>query len=250
MQSFSILLGLGTFLGLLLVVWRAPQKEALRYLDAGLWTLLGALIGGRGAYVLVNLRYYQSQPGEIPQVWLGGLSSIGALAGAMIAIIILSKVWNIPAGKIADMLIPLAGSLAVTAWLGCWVDRCAYGRPADLWWALPARDEWGVLEKRVPVQLIGAITSLALIWLLESASKRFPVPGLFASAGFFSLTAIILGLSLLRSDPSLVWNGLRLEAWGAIGLMITSCIIGLFLWLRWRIKKRGKSTESIQPSDH
>lgn len=241
MQSFSIFLGLGTFLGLLLVVWRAPQKEALRYLDAGLWTLLGALIGSRVAYVLVNLRYYQAQPGEILQVWLGGLSSIGALAGGLIAIIILSRLWKIPAGKLADMLFPLAATLAVTAWLGCWVDSCAYGKPADPWWALPARDEWGVLEKRVPVQLLGAIATLVFMWILESASNRLPVPGLSASAGLFSLSAVILALSILRSDPTLIWNGFRLEAWGAIGLMITSCIIGLLLWLRWRIKKRGES---------
>ncbi len=98
MQPFSILLGLGALLGLLLTGWRAPQKEAYRYLDAGLWTLFGALIGSRAVAVAVNLNYYQDHPGEIYQVWLGGLSGIGAMAGGMFVIILLALWWKLPAG--------------------------------------------------------------------------------------------------------------------------------------------------------
>ncbi len=236
MQPFSLLLGLGALTGLLLAGWRAPKKETIRYVDAAVGIMFGALLGSRSVMVAVNYGYYQSHPGEIFQVWLGGLSSIGALAGGILALFIVAKIWKIPAGLLADTLLPLVGALTVTAWLGCWVDRCSYGAPVTAWWAVPGRDEWGVLARRVPVQLMGATLSLAFIWLLERASKYLPAPGLSASIGMFGLSAVIFGLSYLRVDPTPIWQGLRLEAWGAIGLIIFSTITVVVLLLRWKFK--------------
>jgi prolipoprotein diacylglyceryltransferase len=238
MQPFSILIGVGALSGLLLISWRAPKKELSRYLDAGLWTLFGALVGSRVVAVVINLSYYQTHPGEIFQVWLGGLSGIGAMAGGMLVIILLALWWKFPVGKLADTLLPLAGTLIITAWLGCWVDSCGYGLPSSMWWALPGRDEWGVLAYRVPVQLMGATLTLVLIWLLEWASKHIPVPGLNAVIGLFGLSVVIFALSFLRVDPTPMWNGFRLEAWGAIGFMIFSIISGVVLLLRWKLREK------------
>jgi phosphatidylglycerol:prolipoprotein diacylglycerol transferase len=243
MQSFSILLGLGALFGLLLLVWRAPKKEAERYLDAGLWILFAALVGGRAMTVVVNFQYYQTHAVEIVQVWTGGISGVGALAGGMIAIIILSLRWKLPAGKLADALLPLAGAIAITAWLGCWMDNCGYGWPSEAWWAIPGRDEWGVLANRVPVQLLGAILTLMLVWLLDWASKRIPIPGLVAAIGLLGLSAVIFALTFVRADPVPILNGLRLEAWAAMGLMIISLSAVVVLLLHWKFKKKENPRE-------
>jgi len=237
MQPFSLLLGLGALTGLILAGWRAPKKETIRYLDAAVGVMFGALLGSRAVMVAVNYGYYQSHPGEIFQVWLGGLSSIGALAGGIVALFIVAVWWKIPTGLLADTLLPLVGALTVTAWLGCWMDRCSYGVPTNAWWAVPGRDEWGVLARRVPVQLMGATLSLAFIWLVDRASKHLSLPGLSASVGLFGLSAVMFGLSYLRADPTPIWQGLRLEAWGTIGLMIFSTFIVVVLLLRWKFKK-------------
>ena len=237
MQPFSLLLGLGALTGLILAGWRAPKKETIRYLDAAVGVMFGALLGSRAVMVAVNYGYYQSHPGEIFQVWLGGLSSIGALAGGIVALFIVAVWWKIPTGLLADTLLPLVGALTVTAWLGCWMDRCSYGVPTNAWWAVPGRDEWGVLARRVPVQLMGATLSLAFIWLVDRASKHLSLPGLSASVGLFGLSAVMFGLSYLRADPTPIWQGLRLEAWGTIGLMIFSSFIVVVLLLRWKFKK-------------
>jgi len=237
MQPFSLLLGLGALAGLLLVGWRAPQKEMIRYLDAGVFTLFGALLGSRALTVAVNFNYYQTHMGEIYQVWLGGLSGIGALVGGLLAVFILAVWWRMPLGSLADALLPLAGALTITAWMGCWVDGCGYGVPSSAWWAVPARDEWGVLANRIPVQMVGAASTLVIIWLLDRSSKRLSVHGMSASIGLFGLSAVVFGLSYLRSDPTPIWNGFRLEAWGAIGLMIFSSVAVVVLLLRWKYKK-------------
>jgi len=238
MQQFSILLGVGALFGLLLLVWRAPKIETERTLDAGLWILFAALVGGRAMAVGVNFQYYQTHPGEMLQVWLGGISGVGAFAGGLVAIIILSLWWKHPAGKLADAVLPLAGVIAIMAWLGCWADSCGYGLPSVEWWAIPGRDEWGVLATRVPVQLLGAILTLALVWSLDWASKRIPIPGLVAAIGLFGISAVIFTLSFLRADPIPIVNGLRLEAWAAVGLMIISLSAVVVLLLHWKFKKK------------
>ena len=241
MQPFSILLGLGALVGLLLMVWQAPKEETSRYLNAGLWTLFGALVGSRILVVMENYSYYRSHLGEIAQVWLGGLSGIGALAGGLLTILILSVWWNLPAGKLADTLLPLAGAVAITAWLGCWVDRCGYGITTVGWWALPGRDEWGRLANRVPVQLLGAVFTLVIIWLLDWVGKRTRIPGLISAIGLLGISAVLFSLSFLRADPTPVWKNLRLEAWGAAVLMLISLILLAIVISRWMFRVKQNS---------
>ncbi len=224
MQTYSLLLGVGALSGLLLACWRAPQKELSCYMNAGVWALFGTLIGSRAAVVIVNFPYYQAHPGEIIQVWLGGLSGVGALAGGALSVVIVSKWKNIDTGALADALFPLAGTVMVTAWLGCWLDTCGYGFRTEAWWALPAKDEWGVLVNRAPVQFLGALATLAMVWLLERAGKRLPTCGSGGLLGLFGLSAEMFLLSFLRADPTPILNGLRLEAWGALALMALSAL--------------------------
>lgn len=245
MQLFSLLLGVGTLFGLLLVGWRAPNKETLHYLDAAVFVLFIALLGSRALTVVVNWGYYTAHLGEIIQVWLGGLSSIGALVGGVLAVFILAIWWKLPLGLLADTLLPLAGALTVTSWLGCWVGTCAYGFSSNSWWALPARDEWGVLASRVPVQLLGAVLTLALVWLMDWAARHLPLQGLSASIGLFGISALVFGLSYLRADPMPIWQGLRLEAWGAVGLMLLSGLIVVVLLARWKLIKIPVPTRRV-----
>jgi prolipoprotein diacylglyceryltransferase len=237
MQLFSILLGVGALAGLLLVSWRAPEKERIRYVDAGVLTLLGALIGGRALSIVVNYNYYATHFGEIFQVWRGGFSGIGALLGGVLVIFILALAWRMPLGKLADALLPLAGTLTVAAWMGCWLSSCSYGFESSAWWALPSGNEWGVLANRVPVQLMGAVATLVLIWLLDWGGRRLPIYGTGAALGLFGLSAVLFGLSYLRADPTPIWNGLRLEAWGAASLMLLSALSLVVLLIHGKLNK-------------
>lgn len=241
MQPFSVIIAFGVLTGLLLVGWRAPQKETIRYLNAGIVVLIGALVSSRALSVAVNFSYYRLHPVEIFQVWLGGLSSIGALVGGSITIVFISIWWKTPVGLLLDTLFPLVGTLTIAAWLGCGLDRCSYGLPSHAWWALPSRDEWGLLTDRVPVQQLGAILSLLLLWSIERLSRTIPIDGISASLGLFGISTILFGLSYLRADPAYIWNGLRLDAWGALALMIFWGITVVVLLTRWRILKLSNS---------
>ncbi|HEX9091920.1 MAG TPA: prolipoprotein diacylglyceryl transferase family protein [Anaerolineales bacterium] len=238
MQLFSLFIGLGTLSGLLLSGWRAPQKETMRYLDAGLGILFAALIGSRALTVAAGWAYYQGHPSEIIQVWQGGLSGIGALAGAALGMIIIAFAFKFPLGLLSDTFLPLANTLSIAAWLGSWVSGSSYGAPSAAWWALPAYDEMGVLDTHLPVQLLGAIFSMLIALLLDRATQRFPFKGISALLYLFGLSGVIFGFSFLRVDPAQTWQGVRLEAWGAVGLMIFSALLLVVLLLRQVINKR------------
>ena len=238
MQPFSLLLGVGALTGLLLVGWRAPQKETVRYLDAAVFSLFVALIISRGSFVWVNWGYYAYHLSEIIQVWQGGLSGVGALAGAVLGMIIITLAFKFPLGLLADTYLPLASTLAVAAWLGSWVSGSSYGAPSAAWWALPAYDEMGVLNTHLPVQLLGSILSLLIALLLDRIGPRFSMKGMSALLYLFGLSGVIFGLSFLRLDPALTWQGLRLEAWGAVALMIFSALLVVVLLLRQVINRR------------
>lgn len=241
MQVYSLFLSLGVMAGLLLAGWRAPKNEAMRYLDAGLGILFFTLVGSRAFSVAAAWSYYQTHPLEIVLVWLGGLSGVGALAGGLLGMIIIALMFKFPLGILADTFLPLSGTLAIAAWLGAWINGTAYGAPSATWLALPAHDEWGSLLNRVPVQPLGAILSLSVILLLDWASKRLPIKGTGAMLGLFGLSSVILGLSFLRADPAQTVSGLRLEAWGALGLMIISLLMLVVLLLGWNYRRRMSS---------
>jgi hypothetical protein len=112
----------------------------------------------------------------------------------------------------------LLASLAVVTWLACWSDGCAYGPVSQAWWALPARDEWGTYTRRWPVQPLCALLALILFGILDRARGRLGIPGLAAALAVLGLSLEMLGSSFLRADPSLRWQGLRLDAWGALVL--------------------------------
>lgn len=229
---FSLLIALGVFVGLIWIAWQAPQEEMLLRVDAGLWSMLGALVGGRALYVVVHWSYFQNHLKEGIQVFSGGLTWPGALAGGLVSLAVYAGWRRLPFGELADALVPLLAVLSVSVWLGCWLDGCAYGSLTSSWWGLPARDESGVISSRLPLQLLGATMTLALFWLLDQLASRWDFrSGMFASLSLLSFSVLLLGLSFLRVDPALYWNGSRLEVWSCLLFMGVSLIALLIFWV-------------------
>lgn len=243
--TFSLLLGLGATIGLVWVAWRSPAKQVHRNINAGLWALLGGLLGGRAAFAAIHWDYFQHHPMETLEFFKGGISWPGALAGSFLALTLVSTFTHSSGGTLAEAMLPLLATLTVTGWLGCWLNGCAYGPITDAWWGLPSRDEWGLLNSRYPTQLLGALLALFFFWVLDKgrgwlvAKGRTPRPGLIASLGVLGLSLEMWALSYLRADPARSWNGLRLEAWAALGFALLAILAILISLIQYLLKKKG-----------
>jgi prolipoprotein diacylglyceryltransferase len=217
---FSLLMGLAAMIGLAGVAWKAPPTKAHHFVDAGLWVLVGVLIGGRAGFVALNWGYFSTQLWETWQVYLGGFSWAGALGGGLIALGLAAWLGKIALGELGLGMLPLLASLSIGSWLSCWLIGCAYGPPAGSWWGIPSRDEWGEVALRLPVQLMGALFTLGLFWLLDWVRDFFKSPGQVFSAALLGFSAIMLALSFIRADPLPEWQGMRLDSWAALVFLL------------------------------
>lgn len=102
------------------------------------WLVVGVLLGGRLGYATFYEPRLWTHPLELLEVWQGGLSFHGGLAGVVIASWLFARRHKIPWRRLADSL-----SLCIPA--GIFLVRCAnfingelYGRlaPASLLWAM------------------------------------------------------------------------------------------------------------------
>ena len=237
--TFSLLVGAGASLGMGLVFARSSEEARGRAAGAGLAVLLIALLGAR-------IVYQFNHPAAAPGLPLAGLSWGGALLFGLGALPVVAPLAGITPLRLADLLFPIGAAVLTGAWLGCWIDGCAYGPLTDAWYGVAARDDWGNLAVRLPVQLIGACLALLTLAATDLIRLKTARPGL---AGGLWLTATGLQLwwlQSLRADPVPTWNGYSLNLWAAgaatlLGALLTG--LSLIKQLNTRPERRKGSLE-------
>jgi phosphatidylglycerol:prolipoprotein diacylglycerol transferase len=130
---YGIILGLGALAGLLIAVQEGKRFGISPdfFLDLMLYGVPSSIIVARLYYVVFKWDYYQNHPGEIIQIWNGGIAIYGALIGAFVCgyFYIRSKGFNYL--RIVDICAP---SLLIGQMIGRWgnfVNQEAYGGPVD-----------------------------------------------------------------------------------------------------------------------
>lgn len=241
--TYSLLLGSSAALGLIWIVRQAPPKEGRAYLDVGLWTLIGGLLGGRLAFVGLHWSYFKVHPIEIPQIYLGGMDWGGVSAGALFLLVLVAALTHKSLGKLADGLLPLLACLAVGVWLGSWLDGTAYGFVTSTWWGIPARDEWSQLALRWPIQLMGALSALGFFWLLDWGRRWIAAPGQAAGFGMLGLSLEVFALSFLRADPMPKWRGMALSSWTALGFAFLAGLTIVISTIWFSTMNKGQETQ-------
>lgn len=221
MIIYAVIIGLGATVGLAWSAWQSPARLARPVLDGGLAALMGSLLGGKIAEVLLNWAYYRQHLAEAVNPGKGGLEWPGALLGALLLLAGYAVWVRQPFGLLADRLLPLLACCTCAAWLGCWATGCFYGERLAAW-GLTSIDESGEAGRRLPVQIFGALLALLTLWLVQQVSRRKSPPGKSrrpgesAWMGLALYAAGWLALSFLRASPAPVLAGLAWDAWMAI----------------------------------
>jgi len=218
--AYSLIIAIGILIGLWWISQQGTQRQAASNMYAVFWALIGAVICGRTAYLIVNWEYFRYHPFQALQIQSGGLAWAGALIGGFAVLMLYAILRRQKPGELFDAINPLIGVLAICAWIGCWFAGCSYGAASNAWWGILARDEWGQYTPRFPLQLIAAALVAMLFWTLERYAGRKNIrPGTLAGLSWLGLCILLMSVSLLRADPAPFWRGLRLETWAGLAFV-------------------------------
>lgn len=236
--SYTILLGIGLIcgLGLACLECRRLLGSPGPAVDAALFVLVAAVIGGRLGYVAQHQAYFAENPGEAFLLWQGGLAFWGAFPVGMVALA--AYAWHQGRGRspaptfwsLADAAVPSLALGQVFGWLGCLAHGCAYGRTGEGLLYRYLSDIYGVSASRFATQAVGAALSLvvfAMVWLWR---KRWPFHGF----GFSVYVLFCFGgqflLDFTRGDKALYVNSWRISQLVALGLVAWAVISLGYLW--------------------
>jgi phosphatidylglycerol:prolipoprotein diacylglycerol transferase len=250
--AYTVVLDLGLILGLVLayVEGRRRLGGGEVALDAGLWAIIGGILGGRVGYVVANWDLFSSNLVEAVQIWKGGLSFHGAFLGGVLVLGVVA--WfrrkSPEAGSfwiLADVVAPSLAVGTAFGWLACLLGSCsgsvcgscAYGAQAEGFGTLTLPDLYGVELQRYAVQWFGMGWSLVLLVGLWLMRRRWP----FAGAAFLMFGLLYFGgqffLEFWRGDETLY-----LDSW-RLGQIIDGALVLLFaaglLLLWWRAPREA-----------
>lgn len=217
--SYSALFGIG-LLGGAAIAYLAARRRGLDtrcVLDAVLAAVLGGLVGARAAYVAVNWSYYGDHLARALDLWGGGHIWQGGFVGGLIAVLVYCAARDVVPWPVLAALSPSAALLAVCAWLGCFLDKCAYGVETypgqGLLWALSLElpDIYGIWVPRVAVQLLGAGWGVIALAVVAFAMRRARLGGLVLPLWLAFYCAGSFWLGFLRADEMPLLAGLRID---------------------------------------
>jgi len=218
------------------------------------WVILGVIIGGRTGFVLFyQPGYYLANPGQILQVWEGGMSFHGGFLGVVAAALIFCRREAIPMLSAADLMAVATPPGLLLGRIANFINAELWGRPTDLPWGVAFPSEAaqscpGVVGicARHPSQLYEAgleglvLGSLLLIivWRRGWLARPGAVAGLF----FAGYGAARFAVEFVRQpDAQFVTDGNPLGlAWqvGGYGLTMGQALslpmIAVGLYLIWR----------------
>ncbi|MDX1414895.1 MAG: prolipoprotein diacylglyceryl transferase [Candidatus Promineifilaceae bacterium] len=239
--SYTVLLGLGILVGIVLTARWAKESDVDQWFDALLLLLAVAIVGGRLGYVIFRWDYFQEQVSETWQIWQGGLSYLPALLAGITGLYLWSLFKQHSFFEIAGLFSPALVLTVVFGWAACWMEGCAYGQEAaagPLTTDLP--DDLGVYSLRYHSQAIGLVLTLILFTIIVIARKRTRPGNLFLLT-LIGLSVIYLIVGLTRGDPAPELWELRLDVL-LNGLIL---LFALFLLQLMNARTRAAKSDTI-----
>jgi phosphatidylglycerol:prolipoprotein diacylglycerol transferase len=219
-------------------LWGGPAPiTALEFDDFVIWITLGIILGGRTGYVLFyNLPLFLSHPLEILELWNGGMSFHGGVAGCVVAIILFALHRGIPILSLGDVIAAVAPIGLFLGRIANFINGELWGRPTDVPWAMIFPN--GGPIPRHPSQLYeaaleGVVLCIVLAVLVRAGALKRPgtVTGAFALG--YGIARVICEL-FREPDAQLgfLWGGLTMGMLLCIPLMLAGIAILTFALTR------------------
>lgn len=193
---------------------------------------IGAIVGGRIGYVFFyHLDYFMENPFYLFQIWEGGMSFHGGLAGVLVAFLWTAKRQKVSFWDISDLVAPAVPVGLGLGRIGNFINAELWGRTTDVPWGMVFPG--GGHVARHPTQLYEALLEGFAMWVLLWLYSAKPQPRM-AVSGMFSLLygMFRFGIEFLREpDAQLGLVAFDTFTMGQL-LSLPMILFGLFLLVR------------------
>lgn len=245
--TYGLFLALG-FLSAIYLSAREAERQGLskaRFYDLCFYAVLGALIGSRLLYVLLELPVFIAHPLKIFAIWEGGLVFHGGLVGAVAVAIYYMHRYSLPWRQSFDSLAVGMPVGQILGRIGCFMAGCCWGAPSNLPWAVTFTNPETLCPLRVPLhpsQLYEALLLVGVFAVIYRLRTRKRFQGQLVLTYFFLAGAVRFVTEFFRSPldyrgPIIIFNW-PLTQVVALAISVAS---GLALWWFWRRSSPAKS---------
>lgn len=238
--TYGVLLAAAYLIGLKLAMVRARmrQLDSGHMLDLGVWIIISALVGAKLMLLVVDFRYFQTNPREL----LSLARSAGVFYGGLVFAVVVSM-WYIrrhrlPLWTTCDVFAPGIALGHAIGRLGCLMAGCCFGKPTSVAWAItftnPAAaanvgTPLGVRLHPTQVYEAGAeLAILAFLLLTEQRGRAFSGRTFWAYMLLYAISRFII--EIYRGDERGMVFGVSTSQF--ISLLIGPLSIIMLLWLR------------------
>jgi phosphatidylglycerol:prolipoprotein diacylglycerol transferase len=138
LRWYGLLIAVAVLAGLSLAtrLGRTRGIEAVVIADLLPLLVLGAVVGARLYYVVLEWRQYAANPLDALAIWRGGIAIHGALIGGVLTTVLFCRWRRQPFWNLLDVLVPsVALGQAIGRW-GNFFNSEAFGLPTNLPWKL------------------------------------------------------------------------------------------------------------------
>ncbi len=184
-HTYGLFAAAGVVAALWLVIKIAPfTGVSIRYIaDMAVYLIPAAVIGSRAMYVLTNLGAFSGRPLTVLRIWEGGLSFQGGLIAAMAVLWWYAKKHSLSFRAMGDLWAPGAALGQAIGWMGCFFAGCGFGKPTGSPLAIVFTSPQSLAPTNIPL---------------------YPTQ-LYAAAGGFGLSVVLLMIYLKRTFPGQVF---------------------------------------------
>jgi phosphatidylglycerol---prolipoprotein diacylglyceryl transferase len=275
-NTYGFLLALAFIAGLY-VMGRLATRDGLekqKVYDLGLWVLAASLVGSKLLMVITEWdSFYRDNPGQIFTLdfFRSGGVFYGGFIGALIASLIVMRIYKLPWWRTADAFVPGVALGQMIGRIGCFSAGCCWGKPTTAFYGVHFTDrgheitgvptivnhlsdpiQKSVWEEKLgglsaplhlhPTQLyeVGAMLAIFIALLVVFRHRRFYGQVFLTYALLYALARFII--EFWRDDPRGEIFGLSTSQFIAIVLFIGAMIV---MVLRLRIADRGMQVEEV-----
>ena len=247
LRWYGLLIALAVLLGLLLAsrLGKARGIDPAVVADLLPVLVLGAVLGARLYYVILEWHQYAGNLAEMVAIWRGGIAIHGALIGGAVATVLYCRWRHQAFWPLLDVLVPaVALGQAIGRW-GNFFNSEAFGLPTDLPWKLR------IPMQNRPPEFIGdlyfhptflyesiwnlAVCILLLILFRRASRGRLQLlPGSLSCVYLMAYSSGRLWIEGLRIDPLCLFAQAPFCAGGLRMAQVVSLLLiglgGLGLW--------------------